>query len=65
VDPEAFVGAEPVYVSLREELVELTSSAAYELLVGHLMELEVAARTHSGTTFLPHPAVRRRRTTAS
>lgn len=59
VDPEAFIGAEPVYVTLREELIELTSAEAYELLVAHLMDVEVRARTGARTAFLPHPAVRR------
>jgi hypothetical protein len=58
--PDAFVGAEPVYVTLREELVEIASQRAYDLLVTHIVEAEVAARSGSRTAFLPHPAVRRK-----
>ena len=47
-------------MTLREELIEIASLEAYDLLVAHLMELEVAARTGTQMTFLPHPAVRRR-----
>src|SRR5213078_2710542 len=36
--PEAFVGREPVYVTLREELVELVSAPIYALLVSYLDE---------------------------
>jgi hypothetical protein len=57
---EAFVGREPVYVSLRDELVELTSERAYGLLLDHLVEREVLARTHGTVAFLPHPALRTR-----
>jgi hypothetical protein len=34
--PEAFVGAEPVYRTLREELVEMVGAEVYALLVSHL-----------------------------
>jgi hypothetical protein len=57
--PDAFVGHEPVYVSLRDELVELTGEVPYALLVDHLVEREVQARTHGSVAFLPHPALRR------
>jgi hypothetical protein len=50
--PEAFVGSVPVYVELRDELVELTSEAAYQMLADYL-------ETRGTSTFLPHPAVRR------
>ena len=49
--PDAFVGSTPVYVEMRDELVQLTSQAAYDMLVGYL-----SAR--GGRTMLPHPAVR-------
>lgn len=58
--PEAFIGADPVFVGLQEELVELTSQAAYDLLVAHIMEREVEARSVGTVAFLPHPAVRSR-----
>ena len=48
--PEAFVGKVPVYVELRNELVEMTSEWAYEQLVGYM--------TGGRATFLPHPAVK-------
>jgi hypothetical protein len=56
--PDAFVGHVPVYVELREELIEMTSKGAYDQLVAYL-----SAKSNSGnngTTFLPHPAVRQR-----
>lgn len=58
-DPEAFIAADPVYVRLSEELVELTSQETYDQLVAHIMEVEVAAREHRRVAFLPHPATRR------
>jgi hypothetical protein len=53
--PTAFVGATPVYESLRDELVELCGEVAYDLFVAHM-----AARN---TTWLPHPALKVRPTT--
>lgn len=56
--PDAFVGDDPVYASLRAELIELTSPAAYRFLVDHIAERR---RTRSqGTVFLAHPALRSR-----
>jgi hypothetical protein len=49
--PEAFVGHQPVYLELRDEIVELTSQAAFDMLVGYL-------QSRRAKTFLPHPAVR-------
>jgi hypothetical protein len=52
-DPEAFVDPEPVYVTMRDEIVEMVGQRAYDELAAH-----VAAR---GTErYLPHPALRRR-----
>ena len=48
--PDAFVGAEPVYVGMRDELVELCGQTPYDMFV----EL-VRART---STPLPHPALK-------
>jgi hypothetical protein len=50
---EAFVGKDPTYVYLKDEISELTSPAIYELLVE---QLKAKRRT-----VLPHPAVRRRK----
>jgi hypothetical protein len=47
--PEAFVGREPVYRSLRDELVELVGREVYELLAAH-------CRRREGERPLPHPA---------
>jgi hypothetical protein len=49
---EAFVGEQPVYRYLRDELVEMVGEAVYDLLVG-----QIEARRAS--SYLPHPAVRR------
>ncbi len=53
-EEEAFVGADPVYVSLEDELVGLTSRAVYDQLRGLL-------DARSASTWLPHPVVRRAR----
>lgn len=50
--PEAFSGAEPVYRSSRDEIVELIGQEVYDLMV---VQLE-----RGGWTPLPHPVVRRR-----
>jgi hypothetical protein len=50
-EPDAFVGAEPLYVSARADIVELVGSAIYDLMV---VQLE-----RPGWVPLPHPAVRR------
>jgi hypothetical protein len=49
--PEAFVGHEPVYVALRDELVELVGEPIYELLVRTL-----DARRAAGPPAVEHPA---------
>ena len=49
---DAFVGRTPVYVSLRDEIVELTGEAVYAMLVAQLAQ-------RGRRAFLPHPAVRR------
>ena len=49
---EAFVGSEPVYETLRDDIVELVGEAPYEALRAHVA-------TRSTETLLPHPAVRR------
>jgi hypothetical protein len=50
--PDAFIAKEPVYVTLRDEIVEMVGTPVYETLAGLL-----AARKRR--TVLPHPAVRR------
>ena len=52
--PEAFRGEVPVYVGLRDELVELTSEAAYGLVVSHCDARLARAKP------LAHPAAKRR-----
>ncbi|CAN5394632.1 hypothetical protein BH23ACT3_BH23ACT3_15040 [soil metagenome] len=49
--PEAFVGAEPVYRSSSEEIVELIGREVYDLMVTQL--------ERPGWTPLPHPTMRR------
>ena len=51
-EPDAFVGSSPLYVSARDDIVELVGSHIYDLMV------EVFERPV--TVPLPHPAVRRR-----
>ena len=51
--PEAFVGTKPVYLELRDELIEITSQVAYDMLVAYVAE-------RAPKTLLPHPAVRSR-----
>ncbi|MGV3759192.1 MAG: hypothetical protein ACO1PW_06555 [Actinomycetota bacterium] len=53
-DPAAFVDHEPVYVTMRDEIVEMVGETAYDLLVDHLQTREPIPQ------YLPHPALRRR-----
>jgi hypothetical protein len=52
-DPLAFRDARPVYVTLRDEIVEMVGEEMYDKLATYL-------RSRGTTVFLPHPAVRRR-----
>ncbi|HVM01815.1 MAG TPA: hypothetical protein VM263_04025 [Acidimicrobiales bacterium] len=52
--PEAFVGSEPVYREMGDELAELVGAAVYARLAAYL-----DARAAGPGTPLPHPAVRR------
>ena len=52
-DEGAFDGHQPVYLEMRDEIIEMTSRWAYEQLVEYV-------RGRSPGTFLPHPTVRRR-----
>jgi hypothetical protein len=67
--PEAFVGHTPVYVEMRDELVELTTESAYDMLVAYVEARQSNGRGkhnanrangNGATAFLPHPAVRSR-----
>jgi hypothetical protein len=51
--PEAFVGTQPVFRELRDELIEMTGPAVFAMLESYL-----AAKAAAPVTFLPHPAVR-------
>jgi hypothetical protein len=53
-DEGAFDGHQPVYLEMRDEIIEMTSRWAYQQLVEYVEGRE-------RVTFLPHPAVRRRR----
>lgn len=52
---DAFVGNKAVWQSMKDEIVEMTSPVAYDLLVNYMK-----SRKKSGAVPLPHPAVRRR-----
>ncbi|HYI61294.1 MAG TPA: hypothetical protein VEW93_05770 [Acidimicrobiales bacterium] len=52
-DEGAFVGHQPVYVEMRDEIIEMTDRRAFRMFVEY-----VEAR--GATTFLPHPVLRRR-----
>ena len=51
---EAFVGKDPVYVYLKEEITEFVGAEVYAMLA------ELLAPRRNTQTFLPHPAVRRK-----
>ena len=51
--PEAFTNDEPVYLALRDEIIELVGQEAYDALVDHV---EARGRDH----LLPHPVLKRR-----
>lgn len=50
-EPDAFVGAEPLYRSARDEIVELVGAHIYELMAAQMRRSEWVP--------LPHPALRR------
>ncbi len=58
---EAFVDRRAVWQTLRDEIIELTSQAAYDELVRHITARSKAAARAGTVAFLPHPQVRRRR----
>lgn len=51
-EPDAFVGADPLYVSARDDIIEMIGAPIYDLMV-EAFERPVAVP-------VPHPAVRRR-----
>jgi hypothetical protein len=53
-DPEAFIDRQPVYETMRDELVEMVGAEVFDQLRDHLS----ARGGHS--QYLPHPALRRR-----
>jgi len=55
-DPAAFVGHEPVYVSMRTELETMAGKKVYKRLAAYLDE---RTSPRSPVTLLPHPTVRR------
>jgi hypothetical protein len=54
-DPAAFVGHEPVYVTMRTELETMAGKLVYRLLVAYLDE---RTGPRAKVTLLPHPTVR-------
>lgn len=50
--PEAFIGRQPVYLSMREELIEMCGADVYELLADYLRRREASGPplTHPGIT---------------
>jgi len=52
-DPLAFVEHRPVFVTMRDELIELVGDDVYRLLVDHLHE-------RAPESVLPHPQIRRK-----
>jgi hypothetical protein len=52
--PDAFVDRAPVYLTMRDEVIEMVGEKPYEIFVAHL-----AARG-GPPQYLPHPALRRR-----
>jgi hypothetical protein len=61
--PDAFVGREPVYRTMREELVEMMGSGPYELVASYLDACRLSVPQRRGTSGVPvrvpHPAVRK------
>jgi hypothetical protein len=55
-NPDAFIGREPVYVSMRTELETMAGKKIYRQLAAYLDE-RTGAR--SAVTLLPHPVLRR------
>lgn len=57
--PEAFVGHQPVYLELRDEIIAMTSADAYERMVAYLESRSAeTAPASEPVAFLPHPSLR-------
>ena len=55
-DDAAYIDTQPVYETMRDELIEMVGQRPYELIVAHLR-----ARTErDGVRWLPHPALKKR-----
>jgi hypothetical protein len=54
---DAFIGKSPVWKSMKAEIIEMTSDAAYRMLSTYMNE-----RSKSNVVPLPHPVLRRRST---
>lgn len=54
--PDAFVEKRQVWQTCKDEIVEMTSTYAYDMLAAHITD-----RRKAKVAFLPHPAVRRPR----
>jgi hypothetical protein len=60
--PHAFTGSQPVYIELRDEIVELVGQWAYDRLVEHIEARQARAGSNGARateSFLPHPVLRR------
>jgi hypothetical protein len=55
--PDAFTNDRPVYLALRDEIVELVGEWPYRQFVEHVVGVD---RARASASFLPHPALRRR-----
>ncbi len=63
--PDAFVGREPVYVAMADELAAIVGEVPHQLLREHLDARLGAGRRDRGTpVYLPHPARREQSATA-
>jgi hypothetical protein len=55
-DDAAFIDRQPVFETLRTELIEMVGETPYNLLVAHLRR----RIQREGVQWLPHPALKRR-----
>lgn len=58
--PEAFVGRKPVWESMADELTQMVGSSVYTELAKFLRTRTKELKRASTTTFLPHPALRKK-----
>jgi hypothetical protein len=64
-EPDAFVGADPLYVSARDDLVELVGEAIYDLMVVQLERPELGSAPPSRRASLNRQGARSERTQSS